>query len=404
MNQKVDVLIVGAGLAGLACAIRCKHLGKDFLLIEESKRVGGRIGSVRKDGYIFDLGFQVYNTAYTYTNSFLNIDKIKLRTFKPGASIHNDNLFNIISDPLRDFRQVFSTLFSKLATLSDKIKIMELKRSLINYTIEKDHSIDLPTMSYLRNYGFSEKIIEIFFWPFLSGIFLERNLETSAKFFKYVFSKFNIGLAALPSEGMQEIPDNMVNQLESSSILLGKKVQKIHSNNIVKLNDGQSIIGNRIILTGESCGLMASKVIRYNSIKTIYFSSKIKPRNGKYIHLFPYDKFINNIAFLTSISKEYSSNSDHLISISVFSENNSEKEIIKYVNKKLTKYYGGARKDYQFLKYLNIKKATISQPYGYFKNLNFEKDGIIFAGDHTINGSIEGAVLSGIIASKALKF
>ena len=72
MKRKTDVIIVGAGLAGLTCAIKCKDLGREFLLLEKSQRIGGRIGSIKEDGYIFDLGFQVYNTAYHYTNSIID--------------------------------------------------------------------------------------------------------------------------------------------------------------------------------------------------------------------------------------------------------------------------------------------------------------------------------------------
>ena len=397
MIRKTDVVIVGAGPAGLACAIKCNDLGIDFLLIEKSNRVGGRIGSIKENGYIFDLGFQVYNTAYHFTNSIIDED-LELKTFKPGASIYYGGIFEIVSDPTRDFRYLFKTIFSKVGTISDKLKILRLKFSLSDYSIEKDFSNDVPTLNYLRGYGFSDTIIKNFFRPFFSGIFLEKDLETSSKFFKYVFSKLNIGLAALPIEGMQSLPDKMFRKLDSCNVLFNKKVEKINSNKKIVLNNGQIINGNKIILTGESIKLISSTSIKYNSIKTIYFSSMIKPENGQYIHLFPDDDIINNIAILTMVSKEYSQNSDHLFSISILSDNKSELEYITYVHNKLTEFYGGGKSDYQFLKYMDIKKATISQLPDFFKNQYFKKDGIILAGDQTVNGSIDGAVFSGIRA------
>ena len=69
LSSDIDNVIVGAGPSGLACAIQCQKNNKPFLLIEKNNRVGGRLGSFNENGYIYDLGFQVYNTAsVSYTH------------------------------------------------------------------------------------------------------------------------------------------------------------------------------------------------------------------------------------------------------------------------------------------------------------------------------------------------
>ena len=100
-------------------------------------------------------------------------------------------------------------------------------------------------------------------------------------------------------------------------------------------------MAKKIILTGNSVNILSPQPIVYNSIKTIYFSSKIKPKNGRYIHLFPNDDVINNIAILTMISNHYSQNSDHLFSVSIFSEDKLKSTDINYVQNKLPEFYGG---------------------------------------------------------------
>ena len=142
MVSHSDIIILGAGPAGLACALKCQQLGREYLLIEGSNRIGGRLGSIYKDGYIFDLGFQVYNSTYVNTNRLLDLDELNLKYFKPGAAVHYGNSFQIISDPLRDISKVFSTIFSSLTTVSDNIKILALKNSLSNYKIEDDEAED----------------------------------------------------------------------------------------------------------------------------------------------------------------------------------------------------------------------------------------------------------------------
>ncbi len=55
MSQK-KVIVVGAGVSGLASAIRLQHLGYDVEIYEKNSIAGGRMGLVMFDGFQFDLG------------------------------------------------------------------------------------------------------------------------------------------------------------------------------------------------------------------------------------------------------------------------------------------------------------------------------------------------------------
>ena len=394
--MKTQSVIIGGGLAGLACASKMQKEKHEFFIIEQSDRLGGRVGSIYEDKFIFDIGFQVYNTQYSYTNSLLNVNEIDLKFFKPGARIHDGKHFQIISDPMRDIGQLFSSFFSSLSSFSDKMKILLLKYELSNYSIEKDIDNDCSTLEYLQSRGFSEYIIKIFFEPFFSGIFLEKRIETSSKFFKYVFSNFSKGLAALPSSGMQKIPDAISKNIRNDLIMFNSRVIGIKDNNTIVLDNSKEIKADTIILTGDSHELLGNKPTQYNSVTNLYFSSSVFPEFGSYIHLFPKDKLINNVAFLSSISSNYSPKSKCLISVSILGLHDS-KSLKNIIQKKLSKYFGGSKQEYDLIKSFELRKATIKQPAYYFSNnLLTLKNNIIVAGDHTVNGSIEGAVISGI--------
>ena len=113
MKQNYDIIIVGAGVSGLACAQKCSESNRDFLIIEKSNRIGGRVGSLRSEEFVFDLGFQVYNTAYKVTNKLLKEKADDFLPFLPGAKIVTENSTTIISDPMRNFSKMFQT-FSKM--------------------------------------------------------------------------------------------------------------------------------------------------------------------------------------------------------------------------------------------------------------------------------------------------
>lgn len=402
VNKKTDIVIIGAGIAGLACAMKLKKNNRNFIIIEQSDRVGGRVGSIKENEYIFDLGFQVYNTEYYETNSLLNLKELKLKVFKPGASIYNGRRFEILSDPFRDPSTIFETFFSGMTTFKDKIKILTLKRALSSYCISEDQSEDMTTLKYLKSYGFSNKIINGFFKPFFSGIFLENQLETSSKFFKNVFSNFNKGYAAVPVNGMQAIPDQMVKNLNPHNLLLGNKVIEAKNPEKIVLENNEIIEAKYMVLTGGSNSLVNNHIVEFNSVRTFYFSSRVKVKHPKYINLFPYDSLINNIAILSSVAENYSPEGNTLFSITIIESDLSKSELIDIIQDKLSTYYGDEKSNYIFMKEINIKQATIKQKTGYFDLKIEDKKNILFAGDYTTYGSIEGAVVSGIKTAEKL--
>lgn len=396
MKQNYDIIIVGAGMAGLACAQKCSESNQDFLLIEKSDRIGGRVGSLKNDGFVFDIGFQVYNTAYEVTNKLLRNKLDDFFPFLPGAKIISGKNSTIISDPMRNFSKVFHTIFSSAGSFKDKIKILTLKYQLSNYSIDFDENEDMSTVDFLKQYGFSDKIINNFFYPFFSGIFLEDKLDTSSKFFKYVFSNFNKGLAVIPKDGMQEIPDKIFSNARPD-FLPNREVIKILPKNNLQLNNGDTISFKKLVLTNESCGLVNQYDIKYNSVTTVYVSTELSFRDSRYIHLFPQDDLINNVAFVSSVSPGYASLNKTLISISIIVKG-QQVELEQTIKQKMSTYFGGVSSDYTIEKIMKTKKATINQLPGFFQPKTSALDCIILAGDHVTNGSIEGAVISGIKA------
>ena len=398
--MKVDTVIIGGGLSGLSCAVRLEEQKRDYMLIEKSNRLGGRVGSIYENGNIYDIGFQVFNTAYQNTIRLFNENEIKLRKFKPGAVIHDGSSFKLISDPLRDPKQLFVSLFSSLSSFKDKLRVLSLIFDLSNYDIQKDRSEDMTTIDFLKKRKFSEKFIELFFNPFFAGIFLEKDLITSSKFFKYVFSNFSKGLACIPQNGMQTIPDLIAKNINSDRVLFNRSLEKIEDGKALIFNNGLSLQASNIVLTGGSHEKIGLNPVKYNSVENLYFVSDIDIKNGKYIHLFPKDNIINNIAVLNKISKHYCK-SKNLLSISIIGHNSKDKLDIALIKKRLSNYFGGNESNYDYVKNFSIKNATIMQRNNFFQsNSQPTPKGFIIAGDHSFYGSIEGAVLSGLKASE----
>ncbi len=55
--MSLDVIVVGAGLAGLHAALRLQAAGREVIVLEASDAVGGRIRTDEVDGMLLDRGF-----------------------------------------------------------------------------------------------------------------------------------------------------------------------------------------------------------------------------------------------------------------------------------------------------------------------------------------------------------
>ena len=130
MAKDAEVIIIGAGLAGLTAAKVLKASGKKVLIIEASDAVGGRVRTDDVEGFLLDRGFQVLLTAYPETKRFLNYGALNLCPFDPGALILSKNGTDKIGDPLRRPATLISTLLSPAGTLMDKLRMLGLKLRL----------------------------------------------------------------------------------------------------------------------------------------------------------------------------------------------------------------------------------------------------------------------------------
>lgn len=247
-----DVVVVGAGVAGLACALTLKAAGRRVLVVEAADDVGGRVRSYKVGDFVLDRGFQVLLTAYPTCRQLLDYDALQLGAFHPGALIQLPHGDIRIGDPFRRPRDLIPTLRSPLGPFKDKMLVAKLRWKM---RFTKPASVwqapNVATEQWLRDYGFSQTIIDTFFRPFLSGVFLEKNLATSARMFQFVYRFFTLGLAALPAGGMGQIPRQMAARIESPDILLNARVVSVQPG-LVRLDDGREIKAPRIVLATDA--------------------------------------------------------------------------------------------------------------------------------------------------------
>src|SRR3954471_8275207 len=111
LPTSADVIIVGAGLAGLAVANAIQRAGHEIAVLEASDGIGGRVRTDIVDGFRLDRGFQVLLTAYPELAKQLELDSLQLRRFEPGALVWNGSSTDLVGDPVRRPRTSLKTAF-----------------------------------------------------------------------------------------------------------------------------------------------------------------------------------------------------------------------------------------------------------------------------------------------------
>ena len=395
-----EIIIVGAGLSGLACAIALHQAGKRPLLLEASDGPGGRVRTDEVDGFLLDRGFQVYLDAYPKAGQLLDLRKLDLQAFEPGALVFRYGKLHRVIDAFRRPKELINSALAPIGNLFDKARVGRLRFSLLRKRIEDiAESEDKSTEQYLRDFGFSSTIIDRFFRSFYGGIFLERELSTSSRMFEFTFKMFSKGSATLPAQGMGQISKQLAQQLPEDCIRYDSLVTQIKGTD-VHLASGEVHSASQIVVATpvHQAGqlLLELKIpdIGWRSVTNLYFSASKSPINEALIVLNGEGSgLVNNVAVLTDVVPGYAPDGQALISVSVLGLP-TETDLPQKVQEELEGWFGSDVKTWKHLRTDRIPHALPEQlPQA--TALPEVKAPYYLCGDYCVSASIEGAIISG---------
>jgi protoporphyrinogen oxidase len=405
--KKVNIAIIGAGISGLIAAQVLEANGYTSTIYEKKAIAGGRLKTDIIHGYQLDHGFQVLLDAYPMARKYLDLKKLALQKFLPGAVIFQKGKQQTIGDPLRNISLLMPTLISSIGNFKDKWKIIRLSLDLRSKTIDQIFAEkESTTKIFLERKGFSNEMIASFFKPFFSGIFLEPDLATSSRMFNFVFKMFGEGAATLPKNGISAIVDQLVSKLSNTEFQFNTAISSI-SDHKIRLTDGTEIPYDYAIIATEPLfetpKPTQNKVV-WKHCDAIYFTAKSRIINKSLIGLIADEAaLINNIFYHSSLEMGGKANQE-LLSVTVVNEHQlSKNDLIERVQQDLEKYCGIT--GLTFLKHYAIPKALPAL--SNLKNsLTPEEikltDTIFLAGDYLLNGSLNAAMIAGETAALAL--
>lgn len=396
------VVVIGAGLAGLSCAVRLQERGVPVQLLEASDRVGGRVRTDEVDGFLLDRGFQVYLDAYRQAGRLLDLDALDLRRFEPGAYVWKGGKLRTVMDVFRRPGSLVSSAIAPVGSLCDKLRVALLRHRLLGKSTDAIwQEPEQSTQDYLRDFGFSAAMIDDFFRGFYGGIFLEDRLATSSRIFEFTFRMFSRGYATLPALGMQAIPEQLAARLPQHAIRLGCRVEGLQGTTVL-LEGGDRLEASRVVVATD--GARARQLVpeavaeepQWNSVSCVYFAAR-RPPVSKPLIVLRGDRrgLVNNLSVPSVVAPQYAPPGQSLVSVSVLGDHRGTGDLAGKVSLELVDWFGQEVRAWRHLRTEHILRALPVNPPG--NRAAPPAQGLVhLCGDHRTSGSIEGAIQSGL--------
>ncbi|WP_067497479.1 NAD(P)/FAD-dependent oxidoreductase [Actinoplanes sp. TFC3] len=398
---EVDVVIIGGGLAGLAAARRLDRAGIEWLLVEASDRIGGRVATDVVDGWHLDRGFQVLNTAYPRVPALVDIDALDMRYFTSGVLVRRGDRLHRLENPLRDPLTAPQTLGSGVGTLADRLKFAALAARCATYDPKRLlNGRETTTQEALRKAGLSHRIIEEVLRPFLSGVLADRSLDTSSHVLAMILRSFARGRIGVPATGMAALPAAIAGPLPFPQLLINAPVLSLGPGMVV--TEGGEIRCRAIIVATDPVTvatlLPALPRPDMHGLTTYYFGAPHAPIDEPTL-LLDGDRreIIANTIVMSNAAPEYAPAGKSLIAASavgVAAPSGASEAVIRV---ELARIYGTPTDEWELLETVPIPYALPAAP---VPQANLRKpvslgDGLFVAGDHRDSPSIQGALASG---------
>ncbi len=385
-------------MAGLAAAVELNAKGHEVIVVEASDGPGGRVRTDAVDGHLCDRGFQILLTAYPDARDLLDYDALELRPFIPGARILlGPGHSAMIGDPFRAPGQLLDTVRAPVGSLADKLRILFYRLSVTRPALtELWQREDVTARTRFKELGFSSGMINQFLQPLFAGITLDPDLGGSSRVVDFVFRMLAQGDAAVPRQGMGEIPNQLAGRLPDGALRLGTKAVDVDAHRVT-LHGGETIEAGAVV-----CATGATEAARlanvpdpgWRGVTSIWFRTPEPLTTDPVIVLNGTGtRPLNSICTMSAVSDAYAPAGTHTVVVSAPTVAQGTEEAMR---DQLRELGGSSAASWETLRVDRIPQAQPIQLPGYDNQAPLKLDsGVYVIGDHRRDASINGALASG---------
>ena len=404
--MRADVVVVGAGLAGLRCAQVRSSAGRDVVVLEASDGVGGRIRTDRIDGFLVDRGFQLLNPAYPAVRRWVDVDALGLQPFGAGVAARTETGLDVLGHPLRNPALIPSTLrvtgrrpqeVAALARWAAPLLRPRPGRELVD-VLQRRADLDRRTaLDRAGVDGLLRRVVDRFF----AGVLLEDDGSTADRFALLLTWMFVRGVPALPRDGMAALPAQLAAPL-GDRIRLGQAVRRVTGTS-VETDDGTWAARHVVVATGapEAAGLTGVPVPATKGVVTVWWATPDAP-DTDLLHVdaraTPSGPLVNT-AVVSRAAPSYAPPGRNLVQGSALSQDGGDTDEMR---RHAGDLLGLDPAGWEVVARHEVPHALPAQPVPFSTTRPVRHGDVVVCGDHRDTGSIQGALVSGQRAAEAL--
>ena len=242
MNKKV--LVVGAGLGGLATALRLVKKGFEVEIIEKNEQAGGRLNQLKKEGFTFDTGPSFFSMSYEFEEfakdcgiqlpfDYMPLDPLYSVQFSDNPQTFHlyknlDKLAEQFATVEPDFKEKFEKYLKKSGALFHDTVDIVIKNNFNSmaayvFALMRVNPVHLPVLfksfyKHVTQYFSSKEAIQIIS---LVAFFLGRTpFDTMAIYSLLSYTEFKHDGYFNVKGGMYKIVEGLVNELQKEKVKL----------------------------------------------------------------------------------------------------------------------------------------------------------------------------------------
>jgi phytoene dehydrogenase-like protein len=278
--RHADVVIVGAGLAGLCAAHHLVAAGVTVAVLESSPRVGGRMASDWVGGFRLGPGNHLLNTSFPELRRTPGLHGLRLRTLSPGVLVRGGGRSYRVGDPRRP-REAFSAARAPIGNALDKARLGAAFARLA--AIPTDRLLVRPettTAESLSARGFSPRMVDGFLRPLLSALLSDPELTTSSRCADLVLRGFARGRLCVPEGGASSIPELLAATLPPGCVRLGERVTSVSTNEVTTAEHGTTTCRAVVVATDARAAvdlLPGLRLPRFHRVTTVHHAVESTP-------------------------------------------------------------------------------------------------------------------------------
>lgn len=404
-----DVIVVGAGLAGLRCAIRLTELGHEVTVLEATTGVGGRIRTDKIDGFNCDHGFQVFNPAYPAVKRWVDVDALQTQHFASGVLIRRDHGLVVLADPVRSPGLAVGSLRSGVVSARELAALLRWIGPTLASPRRTRHDSDETLEASLNRVGVSGALRHEVLQPFLAGVSADSYEATSARLSKLLVRMFVMGRPGLPRAGMQALPEQLAATVRArgGNIHLEERVEVISraETSLTVQSAGKSRRAGAMVIAADpvtGCTLAGLPEPAMKGLVTWWFGADEAPHPLPMLALDGRRRTdrspgpIWNAAVVSNAAPSYAPSGRHLIEATTLLDRPDGEAPESAIRQHLGEIYGCDATGWDLIARHHIPRALPAYPpLTPFTSPVELGGGLFVCGDHRDTPSIQGALVSG---------